>query len=88
LAAGTRTLHSRTGQLAPGHVADLVTWSAAHPGLQQRKGDALLDSWIFAGARALDGVWCAGRKVVSGGRHHARERIAARYAKTLTKMLS
>ena len=51
-------------------------------------GDELLDGWIFNGGRAaVDSVWCAGVKVVSGGRHYARERLQARYAKALRQLI-
>jgi formimidoylglutamate deiminase len=83
VAAGQRTLHADTGRLAPGCLADMVALSDAQVGMLARQGDALLDSWIFGGAPSIDSVWCAGRKVVSEGRHHARERIASAYAATL-----
>lgn len=80
-------LGERTGQLAQGHVADIVALSDQHPSMQQRRGDAWLDSWIFAGAAAVETVWSAGRKVVSAGRHHARDGIAARFAAALRELL-
>ncbi|MGH8286863.1 MAG: formimidoylglutamate deiminase [Steroidobacteraceae bacterium] len=69
--------------------ADIVSLHAAHPSLIERRGDAMLDSWIFAGGSGLvDCVWRHGRKLVEGGRHHARSRIADRYARTLRQLLS
>ena len=54
-----------------------------------RDGDALLDSWVFAGRHgAIDGVWRGGRQVVSAGRHHAREAVVARYGTTLRGVLA
>jgi formimidoylglutamate deiminase len=87
LDGGARALGVQSGQLAPGYLADIVALSDRHPSMQRRHGDALLDSWIFAGAAAVDSVWSAGRKVVSDGRHHARERIAERFAATLDELL-
>jgi formiminoglutamate deiminase len=87
LTGAQHALHPLTGRLAPGCVADLIACSTAHPSLTARHGDAWLDSWIFAGATAIDSVWSAGRKVVSAGRHHARERIAGRYQATLQRLL-
>jgi formimidoylglutamate deiminase len=87
LAGGSRALGERSGQLAAGHLADIVALSDQHPSMRQRQGDALLDSWIFAGAPAVDSVWSAGRKVVSGGRHFAREQIAPRFSATLRALL-
>jgi formimidoylglutamate deiminase len=87
LAGGSRALGERSGQLAPGHLADIVALSDQHPSMRQRKGDALLDSWIFAGAPVVESVWSAGRKVVSGGRHFAREQITPRFSATLRALL-
>ncbi len=87
LAGGAQVLGARTGQLAPGYLADIVALSDRHVSMLHRRGDAWLDSWIFAGARAVETVWSAGRKVVSGGRHHARDRIEQRFAATLAELL-
>jgi hypothetical protein len=39
---------------------------------------------VFAAGRAaIDCVWRAGKKLVSGGRHRDRERIVADYARAL-----
>jgi formimidoylglutamate deiminase len=44
---------------------------------------------VFAGRHgAIDGVWRGGRQVVSGGRHHAREAILARYGAALASVLA
>jgi len=54
-----------------------------------RTDDEILDAWIFtAGGRAVDCVWSGGRKVVAGGAHAARERIAARFAATMGRLFS
>ena len=87
LAGGAQALGEGSGQLAPGHLADIVALSDRHESMLHRRGDACLDSWIFAGAPAVDTVWSAGRRVVSGGRHHDRERIAARFSTTLGELL-
>jgi formiminoglutamate deiminase len=82
LAGGTQALGAMPS-------ADLVSLDASHPALIGRDGDALLDGWIFAArGGAVDGVWRRGRKVVSGGRHHARDAVTARYAKALKLILS
>jgi len=72
-----------------GASADFLTLDAAHPALMARSGDLLLDSWIFAaGAAAIDGVWCRGRQLVSGGRHVHRDAIRARYRRAVEGLLS
>jgi formimidoylglutamate deiminase len=86
LAGGASALRQDTGQLAPGMLADVVALTDAHPSMAQRRGDVLLDSWIFAGAPVVDCVWSAGRKVVAGGCHRDRERIAQRYANVLLEL--
>ncbi|MBJ7418497.1 MAG: formimidoylglutamate deiminase, partial [Niveispirillum sp.] len=58
------------------------------PSLAARRGDALLDGFIFAGQRMVDGVWRRGRRVVSGGRHIVRDAVAARYRLALGTILS
>ncbi|MDE2263698.1 MAG: formimidoylglutamate deiminase [Gammaproteobacteria bacterium] len=88
LAGGTQALDAAgAGEpvgLAPGAPLDLVSLDAAHPALMERREDEILDSWIFAAGRAaIDCVWRAGSKVVSGGRHHQREAILARYRRAI-----
>ena len=91
LRGGTQALRSAGATLgiAPGAPLDVVTLSASHPALLSRREDALLDSWIFAArSGAVDCVWRAGVKVVSGGRHHDRDAIVARYARALRRLLA
>jgi formiminoglutamate deiminase len=67
--------------LTEGASGDLISLDLAHPALAARAGEALLDSFIFAGGRhAIEAVWRRGRKVVSGGRHVGRGRIARRFS--------
>jgi formimidoylglutamate deiminase len=74
--------------LAPHCPADFLSLDVEHPSLVGRSGDALLDSWIFAGGKsAIDCVWRAGHKVVAGGSHVRRDRIAKRYRETLRRRL-
>ncbi|MFB2550031.1 formimidoylglutamate deiminase [Ensifer soli] len=84
-AGGAAALGVETG-LAVGRPADLVGL-APRDGLPFR-GDGLLDAWIFAGGAAVDAVWVAGRRQVSGGRHVARDAVSARFAKVMRGLLS
>ena len=69
-----------SGVIAPGAWADLVALDCSGPDMEFSAGDTLLDTFIFAGDdRMVAEVWSAGRHIVSGGRHHAREGIVARY---------
>lgn len=89
LAGGGQALGVGAPRLAVGEPADIVSLDPGHPALVGRQGDALVDSWVFAGRHGVvDGVWRAGVKRVSGGRHHAREAVADRYRKVLTEVLA
>jgi len=75
--------------LAVGASADIVSLQEDDIALAARSGDAILDSFVFASHRGvIDGVWRAGRKVVSGGVHIHRAPIAARFRATLQRLLS
>ncbi len=66
---------------------DLIALDANHDDLADRFGDAVLDGWIFAAhVPAVDCVWRYGRKVVSGGRHLLRDRIASRYRASIIRL--
>jgi formimidoylglutamate deiminase len=55
-----------------------------HVDLAGRRGDTILDTFVFAGDdRMVRDVWSAGRHVVRDGRHVARDTIAAAYRATL-----
>lgn len=73
--------------LAEGNSADFVGLDAGHAAFATIAPALRLDAAIFtAGREAIDGVWRRGRKVVSGGRHVARDAIAARYAGALARL--
>jgi formimidoylglutamate deiminase len=68
------------GALAVGQWADLVALDMDNLHLEGREGDEILDAFVFAGNDALVAdVWSAGRHIVQGGRHVAREPVAARF---------
>lgn len=88
LAGGSRALGVPAG-LAVGGAADIVTLDLDHPSLAGRSADRLLDGLIFAAGRsAIDCVWRHGAKLVSGGRHCARERVVARYRLVLEGLVA
>ncbi len=80
LAGGAQALGTVAG-IELGGSADLVSLAADHA------GDRALDHVIFAQGRVAD-VWCRGERVVSDGRHKAREAVAQRYRATLKKLLA
>jgi len=76
------------GGLQVGASADVLELDPAHPALQARAGDALLDSWMFAARNgALRAVWRHGRQCVAEGRHLQRDLITARFAQALQGVL-
>ncbi|HTQ14529.1 MAG TPA: formimidoylglutamate deiminase [Rhizomicrobium sp.] len=87
LEGGARALGREAGGLGEGAPADLVSLDGTDVSLAGRSGDAILDSWIFAGAR-IDCVWRHGRKVVAGGRHRIRDAAEARYRAAMARILS
>src|SRR5437588_4825294 len=75
LAGGTQALVQPIVGLQPGARADIVTLDITHPSLAGRRGDTVLDGWIFAAnAGAIACVWAGGSKVVEGGRHRLRQK--------------
>ena len=87
-AGGAQALGAEA-QIAVGCSADFLTLDQNHPSLTGASGDGWLDRWIFAAGRAgIDSVWRRGQRVVTGGRHLAREAITARYRTTLARLLT
>jgi formimidoylglutamate deiminase len=86
---GAAALGAPAAVLAPGSPADILALDAAHPALLERRGDRVLDAWIFAARTSpVDCVWVGGRKWIESGRHPAREHIVARYRKSVARLLA
>jgi len=80
LDGGARALGRDAGAIEAGRLADLLTLDAGALALHGLDGDELLDAWIFSsGPGVVAEVWSAGRETVTGGRHRARDAVAARY---------
>lgn len=87
-AGGAQATGFEAGRIATGLRADIVVLDTDHPLLAARKGDALLDGWIFAGNTSLvRDVMIAGRTVVRDRRHPREEEIADRFKNTLGRLL-
>jgi formiminoglutamate deiminase len=86
---GSAALGASAAVLAPGAPADIISLDAANPALLERRGDGVLDAWIFAARTSpIDCVWARGRKWIEAGRHRARERIVARYRQCIARLLA
>jgi formimidoylglutamate deiminase len=89
LAGGMQALAQTCAGIEQGARADIVTFDTAHPSLAGRRGDAVLDGWIFAaGEAAVDSVWTNGNKIVEGGRHRLRERARDRFNATVRRLVA
>lgn len=85
-AGGAQALGVESG-LAVGRPADIVSLDARHPSLAGKPARAVLDGFLFAAGRsAIDCVWRRGEKLVTGGRHRDRDRLAERYRRALAAL--
>ena len=68
---------------------DAVVLDAGSPLLAGATAGDVVDRWIFSGNRgAVRDVDAAGRRVVSDGRHAAREAVLARYREAMDRLLA
>ncbi|MFT4115207.1 formimidoylglutamate deiminase [Bradyrhizobium sp.] len=89
LAGGAQALAQTGIGLAPGARADIVTLDTTHPSLAGRRGDAVIDGWIFAaGHSAIDCVWAGGDKVVEAGRHRLRQAARERFNASVRRLVA
>ena len=68
--------------------ADVVTLREDALGAIGRNGDGLLDCWIFSGGAFVGSVIARGRRVVTDGRHVARDRIRDRFRTAMHELLA
>lgn len=90
LSGGSQALGIARGHtgIVEGAPADFFSLNASSPLFAERRGDALLDSFVFAGARdSIDAVWRAGKRRVAGGRHHLRDEAERAWRATLARLL-
>ena len=84
---GAQAAQRQSGVIARGNWADLLALDITAVDLEGRRGDTLLDSFVFAGDdRMISDLWSAGRHVVRGGRHIHREAIVSRYRRTMSTL--
>ncbi|MDA7980720.1 MAG: formimidoylglutamate deiminase [Pirellulales bacterium] len=76
-----------SGKIEVGKLADLVALDDTTIHLEDRKGDALLDSFIFSGGDHLvSDVWSAGRHLVRQGMHSSRDLITSGYRRVIGEL--
>ncbi|MCQ0988110.1 formimidoylglutamate deiminase [Jiella marina] len=88
LAGGAQAtgLGKRAG-IAEGALADLVSLKADHPALLGRRGDAILDAFIFGASRSpINCVWALGKKQVDSGRHIMADQIFTRFKSAVERL--
>lgn len=84
---GAQAAGRDAGRIAVGSLADLMALNDDHVDLSGRKGDTVLDCYIFAGDdRMITDVWSAGRHLVQEGRHINNASITARYKRTMADL--
>lgn len=77
---GAKAAGRDSGRIQPGALADLTALDTGHPDLEGLSGDTILDAFAFAGDSGMvSDVWSAGRHVVQGGRHVARDAVVQAY---------
>lgn len=85
-AGGAQAAGRAAGAIRVGDWADLLRLDTSGD-LGARAGDAILDTFIFAGHdRMVADLWSAGRHIVQGGRHVARDRVAARFGRVMARL--
>jgi formimidoylglutamate deiminase len=81
---GAQASGRRVGELRVGCRADIVVLDLDSPALFGRTGDAILDTFVFAGQpNPVRDVMAGGRWVVQDGRHFAEDTIAAGYRRAV-----
>jgi len=87
LSGGAQAAGRPIGALAAGKRADFVALDSNHPSFAAVRDDAVIDAFVFAADNAaIKTVYSGGVPVVRQGRHVARDTIAARYRKTVSRL--
>ena len=87
LAGGAQALGRKSGSIAPGYWADLLTLDSEALTLCDCTEDEILDRWIFSGDDSIVcDVWSAGRQMVSDGRHILHNEIERRYRSVIQEI--
>ncbi len=84
---GAQAAGRASGAIAVGMWADLLALDTRDLRLEGLQGDSLLDAFLFAGRDGLvTDLWSAGRHIVQGGGHIARDPVARRFRATMRRL--
>jgi formimidoylglutamate deiminase len=84
---GAQACGRKVGKLAPGWRADFVVLDAEHPALLARDGEAIVDSFLFAGnSNPVRDVVIGGEWVVREHHHRHEDQARADYAKAIGRL--
>ena len=87
LSGGAQAAGLPVGALTAGKRADFVVLDSNHPSFAAVRDDTVIDAFVFAADNAaITTVYSGGVPVVREGRHVARDAIAARYRKTVSRL--
>jgi formiminoglutamate deiminase len=87
LAGGAQALSRKIGRIEMGSRADIVVLDSKDPHMAGAPQDTWLDIYVFVlGRNLVRDVFVGGKKVVDGGAHRARPRIAERYWKAIKRL--
>lgn len=88
MTGGAKAACRDSAGLAVGQWADLIALTTDNEFLCGREGDTLLDSLIFSGGgqRCISDVWSAGRHIVKGGRHIARDTVTCDFVRVMHEL--
>jgi len=85
---GAAALGLVVAEFVVGADADIVTFRSDAAGGTDPDADAILDRWIFSGARAIDCVYARGAPVVRNGAHVGRRPIGDRFRAAMLQLLA
>jgi formiminoglutamate deiminase len=84
---GAQALGRMAGQIATGHLADLVAINSHDPYLCALQEKQLFDGLCFAANdRVVTDLWSAGRHMVRSGRHLAQDKITSHFRSAITDL--
>ena len=86
-AGGAQATNRFAGKIEIGYRADFIVIDSEHPRIYGRKGNDLLDSWIFSGNdNPVTDVFVGGKQVITNGQHEHEEKINATFKATINKL--